>query len=64
MRDAHHSGSYGFTILAQFKVSEPDDHERGIGSVVPPFQEEAHASRIGRCNDLSPVEGCKVVHAP
>jgi hypothetical protein len=29
MRDAHHSGSYGFTILAQFNVGETDDHDNG-----------------------------------
>jgi hypothetical protein len=29
MRDAHHPGRYGFTILAQFKVGEADDHGNG-----------------------------------
>jgi hypothetical protein len=36
MRDAHHSGSYGFTILPQFNVGEADDHDDGQPASVRP----------------------------
>jgi hypothetical protein len=38
MRKAHHSGRYAFTIFAQFRVAEANNHDKGtccVGSDSP-----------------------------
>jgi hypothetical protein len=59
MRDAHHSGSYGFTILAQLNVGEADDHDNGeLAQCCTAFFGGGAGIDNRRCGDLRPVEGC------
>jgi hypothetical protein len=59
MRKAHHSGRYAFTIFAQFRVAEANNHDKGTCCVVQihPYAISTILDFLWAGPDLRPANG-------